>query len=333
MLPIAHRLEKIGLNRALSILICILLIFVFLAGIIFIFSYQIVGFAENFSSMKGVFLKKVDLMQNFIESTLHIPAEKQIALLKARVSGMSDSAEVFARNFVMATTGTISTIVLVFFYIFFFMYYREKFKNFIFKIIPKENHLKTHAVIEETSRLTQQYISGVSIVILILSILNSIGLLIVGIDNAIFFGCIASILTIIPYVGILIGSLVPILFTLLTKDSSMAALGVAGVFAFNQFIEGNFLTPNIVGSKIKINPLAAIIALVAGGFLWGIAGMILFIPFLGIVKIVFDKIEPLQPYAYLISADENFQDEPIIEKIKKRFIKKKVNKDIPPPQQ
>ena len=194
----------------------------------------------------------------------------------------------------------------------------------MFKIVPQESHVKTKAIIEETSQLTQQYISGVSIVILILAVLNSFGLWIFGVPNALFFGCLAALLIIIPYLGTLIGASFPILFSLLTQDASGPVLGALGVFVFTHLLESNFLTPSIVGSKIRINPLATITALVIGSFLWGIAGMILFIPFLGILKIIFDKIELLQPYGYLIGADETEKEVTVLEKFKKRFREKSI---------
>jgi predicted PurR-regulated permease PerM len=334
MLPVAKFLERIGCSRGISSFICLLFIIVILSGIIFILSYQIIGFAENFSLMKSTCIKKFDHFQNFIEQKFHYSSEKQIFFFKDRIAKMAESADGFAKSFVMGTTGTISSLLLVFICIFFFMLYREKFKTFMFKIVPIESHLKTRAIIEETSHLTQQYITGVSIVILILSVLNSIGLMLVGVPNAIFFGCLAAMLIIIPYIGTLIGSSFPILFSLLTQTSSNSAIGAICVFAFTHLLESNFLTPNIVGSKIKINPLATIMALVVGGFLWGIAGMILFIPFLGILKIIFDKIETLQPYGYLIG-DESKPEPTTLEKIKKRFSSKKkpvttASKNTPP---
>jgi predicted PurR-regulated permease PerM len=99
---------------------------------------------------------------------------------------------------------------------------------------------------------------------------------------------------------------------LLTKDSIWYAVGVAGAFTVVQFLEGNFITPNIVGSKVSVNPLAAIIALILGGMLWGPAGMILSIPFTAILKVILDNIEPLEPFGFLLGeppepADHNPQ--------------------------
>jgi predicted PurR-regulated permease PerM len=322
MLPIGKRLEKIGLSRGLASFVCLLLIVAIIAGIIFVFSYQLAGFAENFSLMKNTFLKKFDMLQNFVERKMHVSSDKQISILKERFSKLTESADGFAKSFVLGTTGTLSTLVLVFIYIFFFLLYRAKFKIFVYKIVPQDSHLKTRAIIEETSQLTQQYISGVSIVILILAVLNSFGLWLVGVQNPLFFGCLAAFLIIIPYLGTLIGSSFPILFTLLTQENSGPVLGAVCVFAFTHLLESNFLTPNIVGSKIKINTLATNMALVLGSLLWGIAGMILFIPFLGILKIIFDKIEDLLAYGFLIGADENEGEVTSLEKLRKRFKKK-----------
>jgi predicted PurR-regulated permease PerM len=189
-------------------------------------------------------------------------------------------------------------------------------------ITPSEDHEKVKKITTQISQVTQQYLSGVIIVVMILAVLNSIGLLIIGIKQAIFFGSLAGLLNIIPYIGVLIGSLLPIIVALLTKDSFGPAIAVAAVFAFNQFLENNFLTPNIVGGKVKVNPLATIMALLIGGYLWGVAGMILFIPFLGIAKIIFDNIEGLQPYGYLIGDEDTpDSDESMVDKLKKRFRK------------
>jgi predicted PurR-regulated permease PerM len=134
----------------------------------------------------------------------------------------------------------------------------------------------------------------------IIAVLNTVGLLLLGIEYAFFFGALAAFLNIIPYLGIIIGSILPIMMALLTKDSIWYAVGVAGAFTAVQFLEGNFITPNIVGSKVSVNPLAAIVALIFGGMLWGPSGMILSIPFTAIVKVILDNIESLEPFGFLL---------------------------------
>jgi hypothetical protein len=118
--------------------------------------------------------------------------------------------------------------------------------------------------------VVQAYITGLLTVIVIVAVLNAVGLLILGVRYAIFFAVFASVLAVIPYIGILVGAALPALMTLVETGSPLKAGLVIGVFVFVQFLEGNFITPTITGSKVSINPMAAIIALILGrsDFCW-----------------------------------------------------------------
>src|SRR5690606_4568001 len=197
---------------------------------------------------------------------------------------------------------------------FFLLYYSSFFKEFLHRLVRPEGHEKLNYVFVQGERVVRSYILGLFIVIVIVGTLNTIGLAILGVDYALFFGVLAALLTIIPYLGIFIGSLLPILYALLTKDSLWYPVGVAAVFWFVQFIEGNFITPNVVGNKVSLNPFAAIIALFVGGAVWGPAGMILFIPYLALLKVIFDVIEPLAPYGFLLGNPEEKRDSKLLNK-------------------
>ena len=176
-------------------------------------------------------------------------------------------------------------------------------------------------------RVIQGYISGLTLVTLIIAALNCIGLLALGIDHAIFFGILSGVLTIIPYVGIIIGALFPLIMALITKDSHLVCVGVVVVFTVVQFLEGNFITPRITGSKVSINALAAIIALVIAGKILGIAGMILAVPAIGVLKILLPHSDHLKPFVILLEdkapvkekeEPENFPDK-FAEKIEQQL--------------
>ncbi|MDB5233284.1 MAG: hypothetical protein JWR44_277, partial [Hymenobacter sp.] len=141
---------------------------------------------------------------------------------------------------------------------------------------------------------------GLLTVIVIVSVLNAIGLLVLNVKYAIFFAIFASVLAVIPYIGIMIGATIPALITLVETGSPAKAAGVVGVFVFVQFLEGNFITPMITGSKVSINPMAAIIALILGGELWGTPGMILSIPLVAVLKVVFDANKTTEPWGFLL---------------------------------
>src|SRR5690606_12314887 len=137
-------------------------------------------------------------------------------------------------------------------------------------------------------------------------VLNSIGFLILGLKYAILLGFAIGFLNVIPYIGVLIGSLLPMIIALLTKDSAMYVVGALGVCLITQFLENNFITPYIVGSSVSLNPLASLVALLAAGMLWGVVGMILAIPITGMIKIVCDSIPSMRPWGYVLGEERHY---------------------------
>jgi len=174
----------------------------------------------------------------------------------------------YAGGLLVSTSYLLYFFVQVPIYIFLFLLYRDKFRDFFLRFTP-DSELKWKKEIEGVVR---GYISGLLIVVFIAGVLNSIGLLLLDIDHAIFFGFLSGTLTMIPYVGITIGAALPTILALITKDSIWYAVGVVAVHGVVQFLEGNFISPQVTGSKISINALAAILALLLGGKLWGNTG-------------------------------------------------------------
>src|SRR5690606_16822040 len=148
--------------------------------------------------------------------------------------------------------------------------------------------------------VVQNYLVGLITVMGIVAVLNTIGLIVMGISYAWFFGILAALLMLIPYIGIAIGSILPALFAIATKDSAWYAIGVIIWFQVVQFLEANLITPNIVGSKVSINPLMSIVGLLLGGMLFGLAGLILALPLIAITKVILDSIPSLSHFGFLI---------------------------------
>jgi len=160
--------------------------------------------------------------------------------------------------------------------------------------------------LREIYEVIQSYLVGMVIVMGIVAILNTAGLLVLGLQYAWFFGTLAALLILIPYIGIAIGSLIPALFALATMDNYWYALGVIIWFQVVQFLEGNFITPNIVGGKVSLNPLVAIMSLLLGGMLFGLAGLILALPLVASIKILLNLDETTQPFSFLIGEPEKY---------------------------
>jgi predicted PurR-regulated permease PerM len=304
LMPLSRLLEGKGVPKAISIILSILVMIIGLSGIVVFLSTQFLSFSEEIPLLRESLEAKFAVIQHYISENFNVSEQRQIEWLEEQLAGvLSSSGQIFGDLF-SATGSVLAAAALIPIYIFFFIYYRHKILTFLRLLTPPEKHQWVSDVMHKTSRVSQKYLTGLLIDIIILAILNSIGFLLLGINHAILLGVVAAILNIIPYIGVMIGSIFPIAMALLTHDNIWVAAGALGVCVAVQFLDNNFITPNIVGSAVSINPLATIIALLLGGMIWGVVGMMLFIPFLGMLKVVLDNVESLKPVGYLIGEEE-----------------------------
>lgn len=304
MYPLVAWLERKNLGRVVSITIGILTFTLVGAGIVAILCYQVADFTEMLPQLTEKVNESLNKIQLWAFDRFKIPPSRQLNELQKYTQNMANSGRALVGTALTTTTNMLTNLSILPVYVFFLLYYRDLFKQFFYKVFKDVKKAKINEVLCKIYDVVHSYLSGLFIVTLIVGTLNSIGLLALGIPSAFFFGFLAASLLILPYIGILVGSILPIVVALVTKDSPMYAVGVAGVFFFIQMLEGNLITPYIVGSKISVNPLAAILGLFLGGSLWGIAGMALALPLTATLKVIFDAVEPLKPYGYLMGEPE-----------------------------
>ena len=287
-------------NRLFATLSSLTIVFVITVAIITIVYFQLNSLSNNGED----YAKKIaDLYYSLVET-----AQKTFNMNRRNTLFSRDLKleNVFRGNFdkisdfITQSGAILSNLVLVPIYLFFFLYYRRFFRVFYYKLFRNKTKTFLNRMIRKVYNIQQNYLVGLIKVILIVGVLNTTGLIILGIDHAIFFGFFAAFLLLIPYVGVIIGSLLPAVVALATKDSYWYAFGVIGIFMFIQFLEGNFITPKITGSKMKINALIAIMSLIVFSMLWGIAGMIVALPITATLKIIFDNTPGYQVYGFLI---------------------------------
>lgn len=303
LLPMVRRFEKWNFGRFLSIFCSLLIVIAVIGIMVYILSAQVLSFSADIPTIQQNLNEKVLMLQNWIENQTGLTAEQQVVYLQKTAASFLGVAQSLATTILAATTGTILFVGLLLVLIFLFLYYRHRIYHFLLRVVPEQDTFNTEKIISEISLVTQKYLLGVFTVIGILSVLNSLVFLIIGVPHAAFFGILASILNVIPYIGVWIGTLLPIIMMVITQDSLTPILLILLGVWINQQIDNNFLTPTITGSRVAINPLATILILIIGGFIWGVAGMVLFIPLLGVAKIIFDNIEGLKPLGYLIGDD------------------------------
>lgn len=298
--PLAKRFETFKTPRLLSSILCVILFIFVILILVLVFSLLVGNMDFELNTIKITYSGMFGKVQDLITDTLNISLKEQTSVLKEVYINTLKNSTSLINNTLSFTTSFLSSFVIFAISLIFMLYYRAFLASFLFKIMRPKHHLKLKKIIKKIQAVVNQYIFGLSLIILTVAILNSVGLLILGIKNAIVFGVMAAILTLIPYIGILIGALLPMLFALFTKDSLWYPIGVLAIFMFVQFLEGNFLTPNIVGRQVSINPFAAILGLILGGTLLGVIGIIFALPLLAIFKAVCDEIPNLHPVGYLI---------------------------------
>ena len=171
--------------------------------------------------------------------------------------------------------------------------------DFIGQLFPDEKHEIVHDVLTQTKSLIQSYLVGLLLEASIVATMNSTALLLLGIEYAILIGIIGALLNLIPYIGGIIAIALPMLVALATKEP-VYVLFVFAAYLVVQLIDNNFIVPKVVASKVKINALVSIVVVLIGGALWGVAGMFIAIPLTAILKVIFDRIDSLKPFGFLL---------------------------------
>jgi predicted PurR-regulated permease PerM len=300
LLPLCRFLERLKFPRPLAIMVCILVAVILVSLIIYFISSQIMTFTEAAPDLKGKLAKHLHDLHTWMENTFGVSNTKQSKWTDEKLNQFYAMSGTYLAGTLTAVTGVLIFVGLIPVYVVLFLYYRNHLIDFIVKVFGHEEKPRVREILKETREVIQSYISGLLIEAAIVATLNSIGLLIVGLPYAILIGVIAAILNIVPYVGGLIAILLAVSMAVISHDSLLYPLLVTGVLLLVQFIDNNVLVPRVVASKVSLNALMSIIAVLIGGALCGIWGMFLSIPFTAILKIVFDRVESMKPWGMLL---------------------------------
>lgn len=298
--PIACFFEKKGMPRILANILSILIFLIVVASALIFLYKQAGSFIDDFPFYKQKALRNIDRLESELENQFGLSDLRLVELIRLRVKSLFEAGSNVFNNAFQNTAGTLFRLAVLPVYIFLFLFYRTKFALFILKIVPKEKRIIAIHVLRDYSHVVSRYMGGMSSVVLILAVLNSTGLLIVGIEHAIVFGIISALFNFIPYFGTLMGGSIPFIFAVLTGESPLLAFHVLILFIIIQFIENNILTPNIVGNSLRLNPMVIIVGIIAGGMVWGIPGMFAIVPILAMLNILAENVVTLHPYAFLL---------------------------------
>ena len=297
--PAVDFMERKGINRIVAIFIVLLFVVAIVVGVIALISWQMSALSDAWPELKARSSQIVNDSVRWLSHNLNISTYKVNKWISNTSTELAHDNRAMIGHTLTSVSEAVATIFLTPVYIFLMVLYKPHLLQFAHRLSGKSNDERTRSILNETRVVVRSYLVGLSIEMLILAVLNIAGLLLLGIKYAILLGIIGALLNIIPYIGGLVAVLLFMVVALIT-GTPLDVLYVFLLFISLQFIDNNFIVPKIVGSKVKLNPLASVLAVIAGAELWGIPGMFLSIPLLAIVKLVFDRISPLEHWGFLL---------------------------------
>jgi predicted PurR-regulated permease PerM len=297
--PVVGRLEKWRFPKIISIVISILFAMILISTITYLLFLEIKSFSDElpvFKEKMGSLLLK---LQHMARSDLGINTKKQNEYLNEAENGLKP----ILTSAMGSVMGTLAMFFLLPVYTFLFLYYKNLILAFLFQVFEKAEEKEVSVVLTRTKGAIQSYMYGLLLEALIVACLNTVALLILGIQYAVLLGVLGALLNILPFIGGILAVLFPILIATITKDGIQSQIWIIVAYLIIQFIDNHFLVPYIVASKVKINALISIVVVLLGGALWGFSGMFLSIPFMGVLKIIFDRLPELRPWGMLIGTE------------------------------
>lgn len=313
LLPFCRWMESKKIPKGLAVIISMLVLLTVLAGVGTLLGWQISELANDFAVLKQKFIEIGIRIQDYILDHLGISIKKQSQMLQEEQPSVTGMVQIVAGSLVYIFTN----FILVLVYIFLLLYYGSHIRSFILKLSQTSSHDEMKDVLDSITRVSQQYLLGLTKMIVLLWIMYGIGFSIIGVKNAIFFAVLCGLLEIIPFIGNITGTSITVLISFVNGASLVMLGSIMGTYLLVQLIQGWLLEPIILGPHVRINPFTTVMALVLGNLIWGIPGIFLAIPLIAMIKIICDHIDYLKPYGFLIG-------EIVTGKGKPGFIKKMI---------
>nr|WP_294899802.1 AI-2E family transporter [uncultured Pedobacter sp.] len=305
LLPLASFFElKLKFPRAVAAIVSVILFLAVIISVLYVLGNQLSDLINNWPQFQEQLTASINTIQDWITSTFHINATKQLDLIHGLTKKMLDSGTIIATTTLLSLSSTLLFLVFTFIYTFFFLLYRKLIKNFFLSVFREENEKLVHDIIEQVQFMIRQYIIGIFFQMTIVALVVCLAFGILGVKYAILLGLITGIFNIVPYLGIFTALLISCMITFATSAALGTVLIVAIIIVAMHLIDSNILLPLVVGSKVKINALITILGVVVGELIWGIPGMFLSIPIIAVLKIIFEKVESFNAWAILLGDEE-----------------------------
>ncbi|MBK8338877.1 MAG: AI-2E family transporter [Flavobacteriales bacterium] len=299
--PVVSRMERGGIPRAVAIALGLVAVAVLFSCIGFLLLWEANAFLKGLPALSAHAQMNLDTVQEWIGSVFGLSQEDQAGWAHGLLGRLPDSlGPLFVRT-ANAVFGMAFNLFIIPVFTSLLLYDRRTLMNALVAFVTPGMKTRIPSILQRSVHRFASFIVGMVKVYVIVGVLNSIGLLLLGVPNAILFGMLTAVMTIVPYVGIMLSALLPISVAWIATGSIWSPLGVVAVFAAVQYVEANLIFPKVVGSQLGLNTLASIVIVLAGAILWGVSGMILLLPYVSILMIIAEDIPGWRPVALLLA--------------------------------
>ncbi|MCQ6959934.1 AI-2E family transporter [Mucilaginibacter aquariorum] len=300
LLPICHWLQSKGMSNGFASILSVVVLLIVIGGLVTMLQYQLSDLVNDLGKIEERVNNIIAGLKDYVKQHFGISHSEQQKIIKEQQGTSMGKAAGMVTTLIGSLAGILIDTILVLVYTFLFIFYRAHFKKFILQLFKPDNRKETEAVLDNAGKVTQNYLGGLGLMIVMLWIMYGIGFTIAGVNNALFFAVLCGILELVPFAGNITGTSITVLMALAQSSDITVVIGVLITYSLVQLIQTYVLEPLVVGDRLNINPLFTILIIVIGEAVWGIPGMILAVPLLGMFKIVCDHCEPLKDYAFLI---------------------------------
>jgi predicted PurR-regulated permease PerM len=299
LLPVYRFFRHRHLPEILAILVSVLTMLVTFGLVIWFFSSQMRDLLTDLPAIRQNLNAHLNALSDWINTKTNFTPDEQLKFIDEQSSRLIS----YAGNVLKTTAGSVTSVFVFLFllpvYVFLILFYKNLLLRFVFVWFPPKSNVRVKGALSEIEIIIKSYLTGLLIQIGYMTVLVGGTLLLVGIKHALLIGVIFALLNLIPYIGALIGNVIGVLLTLASSPDLWPIFTVLGIIAGAQFLDNNILMPRIVGSKVKINALAAIVGVLTGGAIAGIMGMFLSLPTIAVLKVIFDRTDNLKQWGVL----------------------------------
>jgi predicted PurR-regulated permease PerM len=294
--PLMERLLRWRLPKVAAIAVSLIVAILLIGGIWYFLANQIMQFTDQLPLLEKKGSELFARTQNYLTQHWNIPVAKTNEYLAEAKAGIKP----LLGQLLGSMAGTMGTVFLLPIYTFLLLYYKNLILNFLYEIFAEQNAEEVSAVLRQVRGAIQSYMYGLLIEAAIVATLNTIALLILGVQYAVLMGVLGALLNVLPFFGGILAAALPMMVATITKEGYETQIGIAISYIIIQFTDNHFLIPYIVSAKVRINALLSVVAVLLGAAVWGLAGMFLSIPFIGVLKIIFDRIPEMRPWGRLL---------------------------------